>query len=388
MFEITNYTKKNHLDLTIRDVDLSIVNGLRRVIMSQIPNVGFQFDPKNHDPIQSIQILQNDTSLHNEIMMHRLCLIPIHVSLKEIKDWNPKQYVFEIDQTNTKGDEMVEVTSQHINVIEVGSDGKETPRPELAKRWFPPDEITGDHILITKLNANKNNRFHTRMQAEVNIPTTHASFGVVSECFFYNTIDPEAAEKERQRIRDQHKDSPNEELETALKKFETMDIHRKFICNQFREPSSFQFVIHSETALRPHNLISEAFEIMVSQLLRISEVEQHEVIEEHEEAVFCLKVRDASHTEGNIVQSIIVNNLIRTQGKDVSDDLLNYKIKYIGYNVPHPLDNVLLIKICGEKIKTINDARQCFRLAVKYAAYHIRDDVADKWIKTYTKYKK
>ena len=66
----------------------SIVNSIRRVLLSSIPTVGFRTDDKNSDII----IKKNNTSLHNEFLSHRISLIPLYIDPNEYQ----KQYLFHL----------------------------------------------------------------------------------------------------------------------------------------------------------------------------------------------------------------------------------------------------------------------------------------------------
>ena len=92
-----------YINIYIKNVDLSIINSLRRVIISEIKNVGFHFDPNDFSTDKDIVILQNDSPLHNEFILKRISLIPIHVNVDELDNWNMDDYVFEINKTNTTG---------------------------------------------------------------------------------------------------------------------------------------------------------------------------------------------------------------------------------------------------------------------------------------------
>ena len=58
-------------------MDLSIVNGIRRVILTEIEVVGFYGEDE-----PSVEIHKNTGPLHNEFMKHRIGLIPINVNEK------------------------------------------------------------------------------------------------------------------------------------------------------------------------------------------------------------------------------------------------------------------------------------------------------------------
>tara|TARA_B110000483_G_scaffold233686_1_gene302754 strand:- start:1883 stop:2224 length:342 start_codon:yes stop_codon:yes gene_type:complete len=98
---ITTFKMQDFGETTI---DVSLVNSIRRTILSDIPNVAFYFNAKNTDQeTADILIDTNDSPLHNEFMAQRLSMVPIHVPAEDIKtwdDWNDEEYKFIIDVEN------------------------------------------------------------------------------------------------------------------------------------------------------------------------------------------------------------------------------------------------------------------------------------------------
>ena len=54
----------------------SIINGIRRVLLSSIPSIAFRTDMEHTD----IKIIKNTTPLHNEIILHRISMIPLFIN--------------------------------------------------------------------------------------------------------------------------------------------------------------------------------------------------------------------------------------------------------------------------------------------------------------------
>ena len=75
--------KENSLNFKVFDIDVSILNAIRRVILSEIENVGFEFKPYEIDD-QKVRIITNTCPLHNEIILQRLSLIPINLQPNNI----------------------------------------------------------------------------------------------------------------------------------------------------------------------------------------------------------------------------------------------------------------------------------------------------------------
>ena len=65
----------NKLDFAIKGVDVAFVNTLRRAIISEVPVLA----------IEEVNFLKNTSALYDEILAHRLGLIPLKTDLKSYK---------------------------------------------------------------------------------------------------------------------------------------------------------------------------------------------------------------------------------------------------------------------------------------------------------------
>ena len=90
-------------------LDKSIVNSLRRTLMSEIPAIAFRIDEEQP---KDIVIETNNTSLHNEFIMHRLAMVPIYLDPKDYE----KQYLFYLNIKHDGNDPFKFVTTDDINI--------------------------------------------------------------------------------------------------------------------------------------------------------------------------------------------------------------------------------------------------------------------------------
>ena len=92
---VTDFTQDDqYLRFTLENVNTSIANGLRRIILSEIPCVVFRTSPYEKNLV-NIEI--NTSRMNNELIKQRLSCIPIH-----IKDtaFPISEYVVEVDSYN------------------------------------------------------------------------------------------------------------------------------------------------------------------------------------------------------------------------------------------------------------------------------------------------
>ena len=325
----------------IKDVDLSIINSMRRVILSEIDNVGFFFNPTEYSSENDIHIISNDTPLHNEFLQHRLSMVPINVDVTDLENWDENKYKFVIDKTNDTSS-ILPIYSNDIKVYSSNDKLEE----KLSTKFFPPDKFTNGYILITKLNSTPNAKLHIEAKATKGNPKKSASYGIVSNCSIEFVVDDKLKEKEYKVYYENNKDKMEE---TFLRnQFNTIEAERLYHRNKYREPNLFDFRITSECAISSKYIFGKALEILKSKILKFQNSD-YEIINTNN--LFNIIVKNEDHTLGNLFQAMCFNEYIRENNNN------SFELKYIGYNIPHPLENILLIKINGDKIKLINDVR-------------------------------
>ena len=132
----------NEYRFRLSDINVSLANGIRRVILSDIPCVVIKTE--NHGK-NDCTIIENTSRLHNEIVKHRLSCIPIH---NKDLDVLPGNYVLEIDEENTSNN-IIYVTTEHFK-IKNKNNGKYLTEEETHK-IFPKNILTGQYIDFVRL---------------------------------------------------------------------------------------------------------------------------------------------------------------------------------------------------------------------------------------------
>lgn len=334
----------NKLTFDIKDLDISIVNSLRRIVISEIPTVALAFDPLS-DNNPDITIKTNSTALHNEFLAHRLSLLPIKIDKKTIENFNPDEYIFKLSVKNT-GTETINVTSNDIQIY--NSKDVKYP-PTVHEQIFPKDPFTKHYILINKLRPNiyspeKGEEIDIIFKASKNIGKTHSRWSAVSCCSLSNIVDYDKADAALQNILKNlalQKGSPltSKESETHTKRFQSLEIYRHYRTNKYGEADAFHFKIESECGLSPEDIFLQAFDILIEKLeafsvkivdLRLNKIHDNQHFYE-------IVVPEEDYTLLNVLQCMIYNMEIRENEKT--------DLEYIGYYQPHPLDNKMILKI-------------------------------------------
>lgn len=310
----------------VEDVDLSIVNSVRRIILSEIPNAAFEFDPYNEK--NGITISVNTTSLHNEFLAHRISLVPLCFDEDEIESFDPSKYRFVLKKKNDSS-EMVSVTTKDFEIYDENNVKYDT---KFRNKIFPANDITKDHILLTKLKPNpydlsKGEEVDIECFASINVAKEHARWSPVSKCAFFNVVDEESAKR------------AEAEVPSHLKnKFQYLDKQRYYKKNAYDEPCLFEFHIDSECKLTPKYLFGKALDILKTQVNHF--VDNLDTLEINEvNGMHSLSLMGYTHTLLNVLQSMIYNSNFRV--KKPSENPL----EFIGYHQSHPLDNKMVLKI-------------------------------------------
>ena len=327
------------LNFDINDIDVGFLNSLRRIILSEIPNIAVNFD--SYDIANNDILFHKNTSvLHNEFTGHRISMIPLCFDENEIETFYPINYKFTI---NEKGKKIV--TTKDIKIYD--SDNNLYPESFHAK-IFPFDPITKDHIIITKLK-NEDEVLDVTFRARVGIAKTHARWSPVSICTFFNNLDNKLVETERKNSVD-------------LNKFDTIDKYKLFLKNEYGEPNSFNFTIESECRLSALYIFKKAIAILNSKVESCFNNHKIELVDP-DSHLYAITVVGENHTIGNLIQVAIFNNFVR-----------NEKIvDYVGYVQPHPLEDTIVFKIRFYDEMTDDEIAKFFEDVIKYTTKVLRD---------------
>ncbi len=323
-------------EFTISDVDLSVVNSLRRIILSEIPCAAFNQE-------EDILIKLNTGVLHNEFLAHRISLIPIY--LEETEFSNVENYKFILKKKNTTADTIL-VTTKDFEIYD--ENDKKLPE-SFREHVFPKNPITKDYILITKLRPNlydnsQGEELDIECKATINTATEHARWCAVSQCSFYNSIDQVAYQKAFLEATKSLSPAEKKKIEA---KFETMEKYRYFKKNKYDEPIAFEFTIESECRLTPKQILKKALRILQDKVSDFNKSFPELKIQQLGSSNFYqIEIKKQNHTLLNVIQSLIYNKNFRNP---------NNILDYVGYYQSHPLDEIMYLKIKFNTNVDLND---------------------------------
>jgi len=104
----------NHLKFDIKDVNLSIANGIRRILMSEVPSFSIDID--------NINIKNNTSIFHNEYVKERFALVPIKYFNKISTESENYSFIDIINnikcslKVENNTEDIIEVTTKDIKI--------------------------------------------------------------------------------------------------------------------------------------------------------------------------------------------------------------------------------------------------------------------------------
>jgi DNA-directed RNA polymerase alpha subunit len=385
----------HRLNATVRltRTNVTIANTLRRAILSLTPSVAFRTEPIERS---DVRISINTTPLPNEMLALRIGLLPV---CADPVTFEPDLYEFRLDVEN-KGTEMLDVCASDIEVWK-----KDPVKPlEEAVRiptidFFPPDPVTGDTVLITRLQPQwnpvaPNQRLAFKAKASVSNGTENSRWSPVSACAYGYTRDPspekelEVKKRWLQTIKKifvtegmpreavaalGDKAVKWEELEGGKREaldreFRTMEIQRCYLTDEKGDPNDFTFLLESVGTQSIPAIVKSgiaACEALVSQYVDLDatlpDTVELRVADARFPAIDLVFQREG-HTLGNLLETYFVEDHISGTEEP--------RLTYAGYKVPHPLKAEMVVRIgCAGDVEI---QRQTARAAVSVACRRLK----------------
>ena len=307
--KIDDLVNNKRATVKIKGLRLSIVNSMRRIILTDIPNVA----------IDTIDIKKNTGILHDEFLKDRISLIPVCFDQEYVDRWNSQDDTsyslkLKVDASSNidKYENVPEdprdffMKSVHSRDFTVFSKDRQIS-DELRDRLFPKDPVTDQSILITKLKR------------------------------FSRTIPSDDNKK-------------GEELEAVctLRK-STAREHSRWCCvsqcstvyDGDEDDRIIDFTVESICRMTPAYLIQKSITILRDRLCdcaqRLTKNGTSSIIQTGDDNLFFQFMFDNElddHTVLNVIQDDLV-----------SHDRHKDKIEYAGYHETHPLEHKMVLKI-------------------------------------------
>jgi len=319
---------KGVLSFTLENTNVSIANALRRVLLSDIEAVVFDTDN------DKINVFENTTRFHNEILKQRLGCIPIHI--KDID--SIENLIIELN-INNESDSIQYVTSKDFTIKDITTDKYLTT--EQTKSIFPPNNITKEYVLFTRLRPKiSNDILGETISLKVKLKTATAKqdgmYNVVSTCAFGNTEDKVEQHNQWQSISEdlESKGLNGDRIEYERKNWYTLQAKRHFI------QDSFDFKVESVGVYANVELINMGCDNIIKRLDKIKEKCDKEQLKLNKKATAMENAVDVilqgeDYTIGKVIEFVLHEQYYK---KDQA-------LSYVGFIKKHPHDDYSIIRM-------------------------------------------
>jgi DNA-directed RNA polymerase subunit L len=341
--KVSNVDEQNGImTFTLSNVNVSYANGLRRIILSEIPIIAIESYP--HDK-NNVTIFTNKSRLNNELIKQRLSCVPIHIDALE--DFPYNDYVLEINKSNASN-LIIFISSEDFQIKNIKT-GKYLTRAEVQK-IFPPDPISGDYIDLLRLRpklSSNNDKEQLHLEAKFSISNAKNSgmFNVVSTCSYGNSLDQvkilDAWALKEEELKLKH---TKEEIVNKKKDWMIIDAKRHF------EENSFDFIIETIGIYDNFRLLETGANILIKKLysslnLIKSNIDFITEIEDTMENCYTITLDNEDYTIGKIIEFNFYDKYF-IQSKDLN---------YVSFLKKHPHDSFSIIKLSYKNSITKDD---------------------------------
>jgi len=282
------------LDAELKNVPVSFVNGLRRIILSEIPTV----------VVTNVQIVENTTEMTHEMIRHRVEMLPVNVLPTEVEVIRDAK----IELRFMTSDKEREVTSDDFVV---GG----TTRQNV----FLHDKLLGTPMLFMNLKPNET----LHIKANLAIAPKEASQVCVSTYKLH--IDETIAKRDL----DAYKAKVPNDVESqaiAEREFNNLLIQRSYARDPVTErPNWFEFAVESNGVMTAKEIVRTAATIYKTKIEEWATIE----VQREEEGWYRMEVEEETFTLGALLQEILYNTKM---------------VEYVSYNIGHPLRPRLVLR--------------------------------------------
>ena len=365
--------------------DKSLINALRRILLTDIPTIGFNLSESGEE--SDLVMVENNSSLHNEMLLHRIALIPLYLNPTKYM----KNHLFECNVTHDTNEPFKFITTNDINIYPLKSgfierlehyfddsydmdhDDEIVLREQLDKTnidnydlnkplsqkeknsIFRPFQFRGSthYCMITELKTTNTEDIHQNINfygsPTIGYGYQDAKYQAVSQATYSFEIDEKLVnETLAEKIKVEGIDP--EDKDDYERKFRLGESERYYYRDNNSEPNRYNFSIKSNhyydsevLFIKSIEILKEKCELLKLEFINLLKEEKGRVnFNKVKEYIYHFEVLNESHTLGNLIQSHISRRSIN------SDSIINV----FGYKKPHPLeDKILFIVSLNSKHK-------------------------------------
>ena len=332
--ELTDvFLDNDTLQFTMKGVDTTIANTLRRTILSDLETYVFKTYP--YDECDA-EIEINTTRLNNEIIKQRLSCIPIHITDPNFPMDN---FIVMVDEKNTS-DTITYVTTEHFKLYDVVT---KTFMPEKDLRAiFPANNMTKQFIDLARLRPQISNEIpgeHLKFTCKISKSSAKHDYMFNVACNSSYGFTPDIVRiddiwnKREKEFREKEQMTPDE-IEYIKKDWYALDAQRIHL------PNSFDFTVQTVGVYSAYDLVRKACRYLHDDYKDFkTELEKSNVsinsADVSIENSFDVILHDKDHTFGKCLEYLCYRRLFETEGK----------LTYCGFQKKHPHDDYSIIRL-------------------------------------------
>ena len=292
----------NRLETEFKNVPIAFVNGLRRILLAEIPTV----------VVRDVQIIDNSTKMIHEMLKHRVEMLPINVKPDEgsvIRDTKIELRFLPPGTPDLTRKDAIDVMSDDFVV-----DG---PRKNVILK----DRDLGTPLYFMRLQPSES----IHVKATLAVETKGASQVCVAT--FKNHIDEDLAKLDKDSYVALAGDD-EEDRENRKKIFDNFEVQRSYARDDEGRPYWFDFTLESIGVIPAKELLNQASNIYKK---KIEDWCNNPILRE-EGDWYSIETEEEGHTIGALAQILIYNQ----------------KVNFVSYRIVHPLLPKMIVRFSSK----------------------------------------
>ncbi len=351
-------------------LDKSVVNAIRRTLLTDIPTVAFRVDENKE---KDVIINTNTGALHNELLIQRVGLIPLYINPENymknylfklnVKHDDKKQFKFvtaedfeiypllpeltkRIENYQNEDSEELDklLHSNDYNNYDYNKPLSSSEKEKIFRPYFFKRNNSKNYCLLTELKNTNSDEFFQELDLygvpSLSTAEENSRHQAVS-CATYSFSKDESLINKIWSDRKQSNSISKEDEETEYNKFILSESERYFLRDAENEPFTYDFQLKSchfktETELFVYaiDILIERLDLLKGSFMNLLQDKETNIrVEKKNEILYHYLINDEGHTIGNLIQSHIVRRCID------KDSILSF----CGYKKTHPLENIIKI---------------------------------------------
>ena len=357
---VTQFSQEEfQLTFQLNNINVSLANAIRRVILSDIPIVVFRTQPHS----KNLATFRKNTSrMNNELLKQRLECIPVMI---DDIDFPIEDYVVEIKKENAT-DSVIYVTTQDFKVKNTKTDTyiSETDN----KKMFPPSPLTGYYIDFVRLRPKLSKEYEGEgiditCKLDKDSACNNGAYNITSMCTYEAVQDMTKVAVEWAKKEKELKAQKEKNTDLIKKEWLLLDAKRLIL------EDTFKFRIETIGQYSNTMIMEKALQQLIIKIKTFQDkVQQEENIVLADSTIqncFDVTLVGEDYTVGKCIEYMLY------------ETHYNKTVSFCGFTKPHPLIDKALIRIAfyKETDKTIvmsyleNAAKGCIAIFEKLMPY-------------------